>query len=76
MMMQDLTDKLVDDIDSRYTLIVMASKRARQIVDGSEPLIETESLKPVSIATEEIGAGEVTFTRPDDVDAMDAVKRA
>lgn len=74
-MMQDLTDQLVEETQNRYTLIVVASKRSRQLVDGSEPLIETDSVKPVSIATEEMAAGELTFTLPKNPDIIDAVKR-
>lgn len=76
MMMQDLTDQLVDETENRYTLIVIASKRARQLVDGSEPLIETESVKPVSIATEEMASGDLTYKLPKNPDSMDTVKRA
>ena len=51
--------------DSRYTLVMLAAKRSREIVDGAEPLIETESSKPVSIAIEEIVEGKITYHRPD-----------
>lgn len=74
-MMQDYTDKLVDEVQNKFTLVVMASKRSRQLVDGSEPLIETESLKAVTIAVEEMVSGDLTFIRPDNIDAKDAVKR-
>lgn len=50
--------------DSRYTLVMLASKRARQIIEGSKPLIETDSKKPVSIAIEEILAGKITYKNP------------
>lgn len=49
--------------DSRYTLVILASKRAREIVEGGEPLIETDSKKPVSIAIEEIMADKITYKR-------------
>ena len=49
--------------DSRYTLVMLTSKRARQIIDGSEPLIETESKKPVTIAIEEALDGKITYIR-------------
>lgn len=67
-MMQISTDDLLEHVDSRYTLIVMVSKRARQLVDGSEPLIETDSKKPVTIAVEEISAGEVTYERVEELE--------
>lgn len=49
--------------DSRYTLVILASKRAREIVEGGKPLIETDSIKPVSIAIEEIMADKITYKR-------------
>ncbi|NEU03281.1 MULTISPECIES: DNA-directed RNA polymerase subunit omega [Clostridium] len=45
---------LLNKVENRYSLVVATSKRARQIIDGSEPLIETESTKPVTIAIKEI----------------------
>lgn len=50
--------------DSRYTLVMLASKRARQIIEGAKPLIETDSKKPVSIAIEEILAKKITYKNP------------
>ena len=51
--------------DSRYTLVMLTAKRARQLVEGAKPLIETTSTKPVSIAIEELMAGKITYSRPD-----------
>ncbi len=51
--------------DSRYTLVVLASKRARQLIDNAEPLIETDSKKPVTIAIEEALDGKITYIRRD-----------
>ena len=46
-------DKLIDMADSRYSLVTIISKRARQIIDGSDILIKTPTNKPVGIAIEE-----------------------
>jgi len=51
--------------DSRYTLVMLTSKRARQIVDGSKPYIDTDSTKPVSIAIAEILEDKITYRRPE-----------
>lgn len=56
--------ELAEKGDSRYTLVMLTAKRARQIVEGAEPLLKTNSKKPVSIALEEVIAGEITYTRP------------
>ncbi len=55
---------LLKNVDSRYTLVLLVSKRARQIVDGSEPFVDPKSSKPVSIAVQEVSEGKVTYTRP------------
>jgi len=47
--------------DSRYALVNEVSKRARQIVDGSDMLIDTDDIKPVSIATAEVFEEKVTY---------------
>ncbi len=57
--------------DSRYTLAILIAKRARKIVDGSKPLVETESKKPVSIALEEVLSGKITYNRENDVNIID-----
>ncbi|MDE4541906.1 DNA-directed RNA polymerase subunit omega [Thermoanaerobacterium sp. R66] len=54
---------LMNKIDSKYTLCALVSKRARQIISGEPTLVETDSKKPVTIATEEINEGLITFER-------------
>lgn len=50
---------LLDKVDSKYSLVVAVSKRARQIVDGQKSLVESNSIKPVSIAIQEISEGKI-----------------
>ena len=50
-------DELNDMVDSRYSLVTIISKRARQIIDGSQPLVKTNTKKPVGIAIEEFHEG-------------------
>lgn len=47
------TDELIDMMDSRYSLVTVISKRARQIIDGSDVMVKTNTIKPVVIAIEE-----------------------
>ena len=44
---------------SKYSLVVLAAKRAKQIKSGAPPLIETSSRNPLTIALEEIAAGKI-----------------
>lgn len=50
--------------NSRYSLVMLVSKRARKIVDGNGPLEDTELTKPVSIALQEAVDGVIKFGPP------------
>ena len=45
---------------SRYSMVVVAAKRAKQIKEGAPILIDTDSTNPLTIAMEEIAQGKVT----------------
>lgn len=49
--------------DSRYTLVILAAKRARDIIDGKPKLTEVDIEKPVSIAANEISEDLITYRR-------------
>ncbi len=59
-------NELLNKVDSRYTLVMLASKRARQLVEGSEPHVKSKSNKPVTIAIHEIAEDLVKYERKDD----------
>ncbi len=46
-------------INSRYSIVMATSKRARQLIDGEEALVESEGEKPLSIAVEELNQGKI-----------------
>lgn len=56
-MFQPDLDEILSKVDCRYSLIVEIAKRARELVNGDEPLIDTDEINPVSIAIEEIDQG-------------------
>jgi DNA-directed RNA polymerase omega subunit len=47
-------------LDSNFRYVVMAARRARQLQNGSQPLIDSRSNKACRVAQEEIAAGKVT----------------
>jgi DNA-directed RNA polymerase subunit omega len=49
----------VDGVDSNFRYVVMAARRARQLQNGSQPLIDSRSNKACRVAQEEIAAGKV-----------------
>ncbi|HXP08807.1 MAG TPA: DNA-directed RNA polymerase subunit omega [Acidobacteriaceae bacterium] len=46
-------------LDSNFRYVVMAARRARQLQNGSQPLIDSRSNKACRLAQEEIAAGKV-----------------
>lgn len=50
-------------VNSRYSIVIATAKRARQLVDGAEPLVKVakgkKKKKPLSIAVEELYEGEI-----------------
>ena len=44
-------------VNSRYSIVMATAKRARQIVNGDEALVDGDSEKPLSIAIEELNQG-------------------
>ncbi len=62
-MIQPSLDVLVKKVDSKYTLVVAAAKRAREIMDGDSPMVEIRSNKPVTVALQEIADGKLGYER-------------
>lgn len=63
----------LENVDNRFELVMVASKRARQLATGGkDPLVQEESDKPTVIALREIAEGHITpdiLTREDELDA-------
>jgi len=56
-------DRLAEKVDSKYTLVILAAKRAREITVPTENAKEKE----VSTAFKEIYADEITYERPSNI---------
>ncbi len=56
-------DEICEKVDSRYTLVVASAKRARELIDGSQPLVDPKERKPVSVAVDEINRGLLVYHR-------------
>ena len=66
-------DELLDVVDSRYALVIVAAKRARQInnyhhqlgegtFDEFPPLVESRSKNYLTMSLEEIAEGKIKYT--------------
>jgi len=54
-------EDLLEHIDSKYRLVIVAAKRAKQLNRGAAPLIQTRSVKPTYQALEEIASGKLGY---------------
>ncbi|MGH9862367.1 MAG: DNA-directed RNA polymerase subunit omega, partial [Candidatus Acidiferrales bacterium] len=61
----------VDKIESKFSFVLAAAKRARQLQGGAKPLIHTQTRKPTGIAMEEVIAGLVPHQLPGGGDETD-----
>jgi len=53
-------------VNSRYSIVLATSKRARQLIDGSTPLVRTkEGEKPLSVAIDELNSGKLKIIAED-----------
>lgn len=75
-MMKPQVEDLLDVVDSKFTLVTISARRARQINayfsrlgDGIgsivPPQVDSISKKPLTVAFEEIAVGKITYSRPD-----------
>jgi DNA-directed RNA polymerase subunit omega len=62
-MIHPALDVLLQKVDCKYTLAVLAAKRAREIISGDSPLIKSKSNKPVTLALEEIAQEKIGYQR-------------
>ena len=54
-------------ISSRYSIVMATAKRAREIIDGSMPLVDTKpGEKPLSIAIDELNQAKITIAAEDE----------
>ena len=59
MMVKPSVQNLLKQVDNRYRLVVVASKRARQLANGDLSMTKVDEKKPVTLAANEIAEGTV-----------------
>ncbi|MCL2718313.1 MAG: DNA-directed RNA polymerase subunit omega [Lachnospiraceae bacterium] len=53
-------------VNSRYSIVMATSKRARQLISGEDTLINTNKTKPLSMAVEELNQGKIKILTEDE----------
>lgn len=54
-------EDLMEHVDSKYRLVIVAAKRAKQLNRGAVPLVQTRSVKPTYQALEEVSTGKLAY---------------
>ncbi|WP_244833225.1 DNA-directed RNA polymerase subunit omega [Clostridium sp. BJN0001] len=52
---------LLNKVHDRYSLVILTSKRARQIIEGAKAEVEVPSNKPLTIAINEINQDKINY---------------
>ena len=53
-------------VNSRYSIVMATSKRARQLIAGEEPLVDGAGKKPLSVAVEELNQAKIKILIEED----------
>jgi DNA-directed RNA polymerase subunit omega len=59
MMVKPTVKELLDKVNDRYQLVLVTSKRARQLAQGAKPLTDKKEDSFVTLAAQEIAEGKV-----------------
>ncbi|MDZ7828515.1 MAG: DNA-directed RNA polymerase subunit omega [Halofilum sp. (in: g-proteobacteria)] len=62
----------LENVDNRFELVLTGARRARQIANGADPIVDRENDKPTVIALREIALGEISRERLDEIEARAA----
>ncbi|MBO5199340.1 MAG: DNA-directed RNA polymerase subunit omega [Lachnospiraceae bacterium] len=62
-------------VNSRYSIVLATAKRARQLIDGAEPLCEGPCNKPLSTAVEEVYEGKVKIVGDEEEAAREEAEK-
>ncbi|MCH8105255.1 MAG: DNA-directed RNA polymerase subunit omega [Proteobacteria bacterium] len=65
----------LEHVDNRFDLVLLASRRARQISQGAEPLVPVENDKPTVIALREIAANLITDANMDEMEERQEMEK-
>ncbi len=63
----------LENVENRFELVLLAARRARQILSGSDPLVPEDNDKPTVIALREIADGLISTAGMDDMEAKRAM---
>ena len=64
---KDIEEGEANTVNSRYSIVMAAAKRAREIIDGSEPMVIVKGVdKPLSVAIDEMNQSKIRIAGEDE----------
>lgn len=64
---KDVEEGATKVVNSRYSIVMATAKRAREIIDGNMPLVDSkEGEKPLSVAIDELNNGKIKIIAEDE----------
>jgi DNA-directed RNA polymerase subunit omega len=66
-------DRLEAKVGNKYSLVILAAKRARQLKEGAMPMAESTSPNPLSIAMDEVAVDKIIALAPPELQERDPV---
>lgn len=64
---KDVEENEAQAVNSRYSIVMAAAKRAREIIDGSEPMVAVKNVdKPLSVAIDEMNQSKIKIAGEDE----------
>lgn len=60
----------LENVENRFELVLLAARRARQISEGTDPLVDIDNDKPTVIALREIADNLISAESMDDMDTQ------
>jgi DNA-directed RNA polymerase subunit omega len=65
----------LERVENRFELVLMATRRARQVANGADPLVEWENDKPTVVALREIADGMINATTLEELEKREQAIR-
>lgn len=60
---KDIEEGEANAVNSRYSIVMAAAKRAREIIDGSEPMVAVGNVdKPLTVAIDEMNQSKIRIS--------------
>jgi len=64
---KDVEEGEANAVNSRYSIVMAAAKRAREIIDGSEPMVIVKGVdKPLTVAIDEMNQSKIKISGEDE----------